>query len=498
MSAARREMTLAGGILAAAARWPDRAAIEHASGTTSYRALADAIRRAANMARARGLEPGDRALLMAANTPAYVEIVAGLSEAGVIVVTLSHRLTVAEVAAIIDDCTPRLLLADGASEAILRAAAPGLPLVSVPGGWRALLSGASAALVAGPAETDSFAMAYTSGTTGAAKGVMLSHRSRALMFMAMAGEYGCFGPGDRFLALTPMAHGAGFAFAAAPLFYGGTCVLADSTDPAWIAERIAAPDIDGVFVVPTILSRLGGLPAGACLRGARLRTIISNAAALAQPLKEMVIERFGDGLLHETYGSTEAGIVTNIRPDELRARPGSVGTPFPLIELSLRDDAGAEVPADTPGELFVRGPYAFNGYWNRPEATAEALCDGWVTVGDVATRDAQGFVRIVDRKKDMVVSGGINVWPGEIEAVLAAVPGVREAAVVGLPDGEWGERLHAFIVGTAAPEALASAVRARLASYKVPKGFSFLDELPRNAAGKLLKRELRDHPVTTG
>jgi long-chain acyl-CoA synthetase len=244
-------------------------------------------------------------------------------------------------------------------------------------------------------------------------------------------------------------------------------------------------------MVPTQIARLASLPEAAMRRGSGLKAIISNAAALAQPLKAMMIDRFGAGLLHETYGSTEAGIVTNIRPDELLEKPGSVGTPFPLIQLSLRDETGAEVAEGDPGELFVRGPYAFAGYWNAPDATADAIVDGWVTVGDMATRDQDGFLTIVDRKKDMVISGGLNVYPREVELVLADVPGVREVAVVGVPDAEWGERLQAFIVGAASTDALRAAARARLAPHKVPKDFSFLDELPRGPTGKVLKRSLR-------
>lgn len=486
-------LTLARGIRAAAARWPARAAIEAGAASLSYAELAERLRRARHAAPGLGLAPGERIALVAANHLRYIEVVAGLAEAGVIVATLLPRQSEAEFAAILADCTPRLLVTDapdGPAAAAARAA--GLPVLDLDFDWPALLARASDA-PAPPlaAETDAFALAYTSGTTGSPKGVMLSHRSRVLTFLAMAGEYGCFGAGDRFLLVTPMAHGAGFVFAAAPLLFGGTAVLADSAAPEAILARLGAPDIAGVFLVPTLLQRMAALPQAAWVRGAGLKAIISNAAALPQTMKELVIDRLGSGLLHETYGSTEAGIVTNIRPDMLLAKPGSVGTPFPLVEVQLRDEAGRPVAPGEPGELFARSPCAFNGYWNRPAETAEALVGGWVTVGDIATADADGYLTIVDRKKDMVVTGGVNVYPREVERVLEAVPGVTEVAVVGLPDPEWGERLHAFVVGTAAETDLLAAARAKLAPAKIPKGVTRLAELPKGGSGKVLKARLR-------
>lgn len=489
------QLTLARGILAAAARWPGRVAIEQGADRLTYGALATLVRRIANSAPAVGVGPGDRVALVSRNRLDYAAIVAGLSEAGAIVATLGARTTEAELAAVLADCTPRLVLGDADSPAAAAAAAAGIAFLDLERAWPACVEDAAdSGPVPRVAETDCFALSYTSGTTGAPKGVMLTHRSRSLTFLAMAGEYGCFGPGDRFLVLTPMSHGAGFVFAVAPLVFGGTSVILETGDPQQIAERIAASDISGVFLVPTQIARLVTLPPAATTPGSGLKALISNASALGPPLKVEMIARYGPGKLHETYGSTEGGIVTNIRPDEQLLKPGSVGTPFPLIELALRDGGGAEVAAGEPGELFVRGPYAFAGYWNDPAATAQALVDDWVTVGDMATRDGDGFVTIVDRKSDMVVTGGVNVFPREVEQVLAAVPGVREVAVVGLPDPEWGERLQAFVVGAAEPAALAAAARAGLAPHKVPKGFSFLNELPRGPTGKVLKRELRAAP----
>lgn len=485
-------MTLGRGLATAALRAPDKLALDCDGRALTYRALAGRMRRAGNAAAGRfRVGPGDRVALIAPNCLEYVELVIGLAERGATVATLNTRLTPAELGPILDDCDPRLVIVHpSAGELAETARHSGPPVLMLGPDYDALLTqAADTPPPAAPDETAPFALAYTSGTTGLPKGVLLTHRSRALTFMAMAGEYGCFGPDDHFLALSPMHHGAGLVFALAPLAFGGRVSVLPAFDPQEVTDRLAAGDIGGVFVVPTHLRRLLDLPGD--LRRHRLKAVISNAAALAQPLKEEAIERLGDGLLHETYGSTEAGIVTNIRPADLRRKPGSVGTPFAMQEVELRGEDSRPVADDTPGELFVRGPYSFAGYRNRSAETRETLVDGWVTVGDMARRDADGFLTIIDRKKDMVVTGGINVYPREIETVIAAVPGVRDVAVVGLPDAEWGERLHAFVVGDASAEAIVAACRARLAGFKTPRGISFISELPRNAGGKVLKRELR-------
>ena len=329
--------------------------------------------------------------------------------------------------------------------------------------------------------------------------MLLSHRSRALTFLAMAGEYGCFGPDDHFLAIAPLCHGAGFAFAAAALAFGGQVTLFDGGDPDRLLRRLSEGDITGVFVVPTHVARLAQLPDATLARHRRhgLKTIISNAAALPQHAKAFAQQQFGAGLLHETYGSTEAGIVTNIRPEDVMRKPGSVGLPFANMEVEIRREDGSIAAPGETGELFARGPTAFSGYWRRPEETAETIREGWITVGDLAMADDEGFITILDRKKDLIISGGINVYPREVETVIGQLPGVREVAVVGLPDREWGERLHAFVVAADVAESdVIASCRERLAGFKCPRGVTFVDALPRNAAGKLLKRELKNHGAT--
>lgn len=495
-------LSVSGGIRTSAARVPGKAAIEWEGGQVTYRALTQRMNQLGHAVMGQyGLSAGDIVALIAPNRPEYLEVVAGLSDHGLVVATLNPRLAPAELETIAADCQPKLVLLDPALDALGdRVRQLRVPIVHFGPDYESLLSKAADTPPSVPVpEWASFSICYTSGTTGAPKGVQLPHRSRALVAMASAIEYGCFGMDDRFLSLSPLYHGAGFAFAAAAVSFGGTCVLYGNNDPAAMLDRLGQGDVTGVFMVPTHFKRLFDLPEArfdGLQKRHGLKTIISNAAALAQPFKEQTVQQFGPGILHETYGSTEAGIVTNIRPEHILSKPGSVGTPFIGMEIDIRRADGTSCDPGEAGELFARGPYTFNGYLNRPEATAQTLIDGWVTVQDLASKDEEGFITISGRMKDMVVSGGVNIYPAEIEAVIAKQPGVQEVAVVGLPDAEWGERLHAFIVGDGTPmaptEAILSACRSALSSHKIPRGLTVITELPRNPSGKILKRELRE------
>jgi long-chain acyl-CoA synthetase len=497
-----RPLLLSGGLHASAARTPRKPALRCEGVTRTYETLADRVRRVCGGARALGLRHGDRAAIYAPNCIEYPELIVGLADAGAIVATLNPRSTAHELAAACDDCGARLLfvhpsLADVASaarfacverivvlgeeyEAWLAAAAPGAPDPALD-------------------ETDPFTLVYSSGTTGKPKGIVISHRSRTLTFHGMAMEYGCYGPDDLQLGIAPMAHGAGFAFIMASLYFGGTVDVLPKFEPERVVAKLATEPFTGIFMVPTHFQAIFGLEPSVLARyrggASALRTIMSNAAALPQAVKEKIVAYWGEGKLHETYGSTEAGVVTNLRPQYQLTKMQSVGPPFALNHIRLLDDAGREVAAGEVGELHSTSPYLFNGYWNQPDETAVALRDGWVTAGDLARRDDDGFISIVDRKKDMVVTGGINVYPREIEETLHRHPAVQEAAVIGVPDETWGEALLAFVVpraGMHADEAtLERHCRATLAGYKVPKAFRQIGALPRNAGGKVLKKELR-------
>lgn len=513
MSALYRNLRIADGMRAIALREPTRPALSCEGRTLTYGQLRDRAARISAAAIDEGVRVGDRVALLAPNCLEYAELMCGLSDVGAIVATLNSRSVSTEIAAACRDCSPKLLIVHPTLMAVAEAAlaeigsGPNIRLLVIGSSceqWLQSRNPLPEDELPGFAETAPFTLVYSSGTTGQPKGVLISHRSRALTFHAMAMEYGCYGPDDRFLALAPMAHGAGFAFAMATLYFGGFVEIAAKFEPALVLERLADGSFTGVFMVPTHFQAIFALPGDTLTSYRRtalsLRAIISNAAALAQPLKEKIIEYFGDGLLHETYGSTEGGIVTNIRPaDQLRTNR-SVGRAFGLNEIKLLADDGREVAVGEVGELYSRSPYHFEGYWGHPEWLADCTRPGgWLSAGDLARRDENGFLHIVDRKKDMVISGGFNIYPREVEMVLEQHPAVREACVVGIADEHWGERVRAFVV--LAPEyrpdvAMAAAIgmfcRNKIAAYKIPREVGFITEVPRNAGGKVLKRALRE------
>ncbi|MEZ5514474.1 MAG: AMP-binding protein [Steroidobacteraceae bacterium] len=502
-----RPLLLADGVHASAARTPQKVALRCGEAELTYGELDRRARRiAARAITAFDLQPGDRVAILSPNCLEYPELMLGLSDAGAIVATLNPRANAAELADACNDCGARVLFAheslapvvDGAQfasvEQVVFIGADGPRGLDA---WRE--AGAGSVGLPTLQETQPFTLVYSSGTTGKPKGILISHRSRVLTFHAMAMEYGCYGPDDRFLSLAPMAHGAGLAFTMATLYFGGYVELVGKFEPAQVLEKLAHQPFTGIFMVPTHFQAIFALEPALLARHRRaatsLRAIISNAAALPQALKEKIIAYWGEGLLHESYGSTEAGIVTNIRPADQLRKIQSVGRPFAATMVRLLDEQGAEVAEGEVGELYSRSAFLFEGYWNNPADTAAVTRDGWISAGDLARRDSDGYYYIVDRKKDMVISGGINIFPREIEEVLHRHPAVLEAAVIGVPDERWGERLRAFVVRRPGvsidADELFAYCKQTLSGYKVPRELRFIAALPRNVGGKVLKKTLR-------
>ncbi|MEU5882486.1 AMP-binding protein [Spirillospora sp. NPDC047279] len=501
----RVTLSIAGGIRESAAACPDALAVSDGDRRLTFRGLDDRASRLANALRSArsagaGLSAGDRVAVLLGNRLEYVEIACGIAKAGLVMVPISTRATPAEVAHILGHSGSRALLLDAAYADLAGDAAPPLVLAIGAAGagpsYEAALAHASPADPRVPvAEDDPFTVVYTSGTTGAPKGVVISHRSRVLTFYGAALDWG-LGPGRRSVAVAPMHHGAGFAFGYAPVFTGGMVTMLRRWDPEALLDLIERERAQSVFLVPTHAHMLRAL-GDTALRSrdlSSLDTIYFNAAALPTTLKEWVMEAFPGVGVHELYGSTEAGVISNCRPYDARRKPGSVGTPWFMTEIRIVGDDGAEAGPGERGELFSRSPYLMNGYLDDPAATAACTTpDGFMTSGDIVVRDEEGYLSVVDRKKDMIISGGINIAPREVEEVLATCPGVAEAAVVGVPSAKWGEEVAAFVVAAGPVEAAAITdhCRRRLAGPKVPRHVEFVAALPRNAAGKILKRELR-------
>ena len=496
-----RHLSLAAGIRSSASRAPDKMALRDRHGTRTYAQLVERIDRVSH-ATIGGLElePGDHCAILALNCIEYVELVAGLSQVGVAAATVNPRLSETEITAICDDAQARFLFVDSANSELAHSCdfATVERIIEFGASYEDWLVAANPnQTIPCVAEWLPFTIPYTSGTTGRPKGVLVSSRSRVLTFSGMGIEYGCYSAKDRFLASAPLCHGAGMAFPLASVYFGGYTHLLDTFNPETVLRELSKDRISGVFMVPTHFHAIFSLEPGtlAALREYELRSIISNAAPLSQETKEQIVEYFGEGLLHETYGSTEGGIVTNLQPPDQLRKQKCVGLPFPATEVSIRNEQGGECVPNEVGELFSLSPYLFNGYWQRPEETEKALQEGWCTVGDLARRDEEGYIYIVDRKKDMVITGGMNVYPREIEDVLIRHPDIVEAAVIGVADDRWGESLKAFIVtgsGRSLPsDDLIAFCADRLAKFKIPRNFVRIAALPRNAGGKILKTALR-------
>jgi len=494
-----RHLSIADGLRSSAARSPDKIAYRHDAETRSYARLLDRVDRlSAGLIADLDLPVGTHGAIVAKNSIAYMEAVFGASQAGIALATVNPKLAPAEIAAICADAEARVLFVDADSAEALA----GIELGSV---QRVIDLGAElddwlAAQQPGELpevpEWEVFTIPYTSGTTGQPKGVLVPHRSRALSMFAMASEYGCYSPDDRFLAIAPMCHGAGMIFALAPVFFGGHAEIMAGFDPELVMQRLRDGEMTGFFGVPTHFHALMNLPRDTleALRPQHLTTIISNAAPLPQAMKERLVDFFGPGILHETYGSTEAGIVTNLRPVDQLRKSACVGQPIPATLVEVRREDGSVCDVDEIGELFSSSPYLFNGYWNKPAATAEACHDGWVTVGDLARHDAEGHIYIVDRIKDMVISGGVNIYPREVEEVLLTHPAINDVAVIGVPSEKWGESLKAFLVSSddsLDADGIAAFCEPLISRIKIPREVELITAIPRNASGKVLKTELR-------
>jgi fatty-acyl-CoA synthase len=495
---------------------PDKEAlVEYDAGGTprrlTWRELDQEVNRLCHALVKRGVGGGDGVALMLPNSVEYLVAQLALARIGCTAVQIGYRLKAAEIGYILQNAEPRATVVhaayqDAMIEARVKVGQSGPVLVvGANGTARPGVDGYEAALAAEPGDAPprvtghdgGGVIIYTSGTTGKPKGARRKWKQTGLDAVAdMIHQVG-MSHDDRHLVVCPLYHSAAPAFVTIMLTLGATVVLMNHFDAEAALGIIQRERITCSMMVPTMLVRMCALPreVRAKYDTSLLRWIMSGAAPLSTETARQVGEQFGK-VLWNFYGATETGMVTLAGPDDHVARPGTIGRALRGNKLRLLADDGSEVPVGSVGELYARNSMLIAGYHKNQDATSSAQKDGFFSVGDLARADADGFYYLESRKHDMVISGGVNIYPREIEDHLHTHPAILEVAVVGVPDAEWGESLKAFVVlreGQSITETeVAEFCRQALADYKRPRKVVFLDELPRNPTGKVLKRELRD------
>ena len=510
-------LTLAEAVAGHARLMPHKLAVRDSRRSLTYAQWHERNLRLAHALMALGLRPGDRVALLAYNCIEWMELYAGLAAAGLVAVPINFRLTSSEIAYIVAHSEAQAVIAqDELCDRLEAARDEVAPVVShfiafgvnPPAGWLSyedLIEQARATPVDVPVRPgDMAALMYTSGTTGRPKGVIRSHEGSALIALATALEMR-FSRDDTALLVMPLCHANSLYFGQTFAHLGATCVIDDrrSFDPEALLATLAQERVTFTSLVPTHYIMMLGLPAAvkSLYDVSRVDKLMISSAPARRDTKLAILDHFKNGQLFELYGSTEAGWVTLLRPQEQLEQLGSVGREWAGSgPIRLLDAEGREVADGDVGELYSRTPYVFDGYWKNPEKTAEAFRGAWCSVGDMARRDEQGYIHLVDRKSNMIISGGENIYPSEVEAVLGAHPKVKDVAVVGLPHDKWGESVHAVVVlhhGMEATEhELVAWCKARMAGYKRPQSVRFISDadMPRTATGKILHRQLRPLP----
>jgi acyl-CoA synthetase (AMP-forming)/AMP-acid ligase II len=490
-----------------ATRRPDKAMTVFEGEVTTYGEMAARVAALSGGLSARGIRQGQVVAILSYNCPEFLEAVFAANRLGAIAMPINWRLAAPEVRYILEHSEAVALVCDESLVALGDEATKGIEdrllrvCVSEPAasGWVALAElrvGATPPVPTAAAADDVHRLMYTSGTTGRPKGVMLTHANLAWKNLAHIVEFG-FTSDDLGLACGPLYHVGALDLTTTSLIAAGaTTIIHRAFDAAAVVDELEQSRVSTVWLAPAMVNAIMSLPDVEQRDLSSVRVIINGGEKMPIPLIERIQRTFPSAWFADAYGLTETvSGDTFLDRDSIVTKLGSVGRPCLYLELDIWDEQGASVPAGERGEIVMRGPKVFKGYWRDPEATAKAFAGGWFHTGDIGVRDDDGYLFIVDRLKDMIVSGGENIAGSEVERVLYEHEAVLEAAVVGRPDDRWGEVPIAFVVlrpdASASADELIDHCRDRLAKFKVPKDVAFLDALPRNPSGKVLKRDLR-------
>ena len=483
---------------------PDRLAVISGDKRYTYKTFNERVNRLANALSREGVSKGDKVAYLLNNGSEFVEISFALSKIGALSVPLNFRLKEEEIGYIIENSDSSYLFFGPEFKETIAKLIPRLKLVKKTiqvggsGEYEELLKSAPSKepsfLVL---EEDEHSIMYTSGTTGLPKGAVHTHKSRIWNSLNMLVDTG-LRAGEVFAITTPMFHiAAGHTMLLSNVFIGSTLVIIRSFSLPEFFEVIQKERITAFFAVPTMFGRMVEHPQVKNYELGSLRLLFTGGAVIPVELKEKITKVFPHATLDDLMGLTEGGPLTTFLPhrDALR-KPGSVGRAHFSQMVRVVNDRGEDVSGDEVGEIIVKGPAVMKGYYKNPEATAKTLRDGWLYTGDLARVDEEGYQYVAVRRTDLIVSGGENVYPAEVERVLLLHPKVREAAAIGIKDKEWGERVMAVVVlqegERPAEEEILDFCKEKLAGYKRPRQVAFVAELPKNQLGKVLYKELRD------
>jgi acyl-CoA synthetase (AMP-forming)/AMP-acid ligase II len=507
------QATLLDSLSTTAARVPHKPAFTFEGRSTDFATFARDTDRVAAALKAAGIAPGERIAYIGKNSDVYFEALFGAMKAGVVMVPVNWRLAGPEIATIVEDSLARLILVGPEFFDLVASQLANLPHVQIvlasEGGhhsWPDFAAWRDEAPASPPsyqASADDVAVQlYTSGTTGRPKGVMLAHRNfthGASANLASDLPWNRWEENDAAVQAMPVSHISGTGWGILTVHYGATCHIQRQFDLDQTFDMIQRDGISKIFLVPAALQFLVRHPRAKQTDFSRIREMGYGASPIPLALLRESIDMLGCGFV-QFYGMTETtGTIVALPPEDHSVngspRMRAAGKPLPWVEIRVVDADGNDVPCGQVGEIVTRSGANMVGYWNRPEETAKTIRDGWLYTGDAGYMDAEGYVYIHDRVKDMIISGGENVYPAEVESALSDHPAIAEAAVIGVPDEKWGEAVKAVVVlrpgAVLLEDELIDWSRGRIAGFKAPKSVDFVDMLPRNASGKLLKRELR-------